>query len=122
MRESPLRIGRSTALSQASRRSGEAHSHAPPLRWARELACEPQDAEKTKLKSRLASRILPAAQTAFESPSVPEGDRASRGKEHLPSALMNIDHGQVFRRGLMKTAVILSLHQVIPRDGWPSSR
>ena len=43
-------------------------------------------------------------------------------QDHLPSASMNVDHGQVFRRGLMKTAVILRLHQVISRDGWPSSR
>jgi hypothetical protein len=34
--------------------------------------------------------------------------------------MMNVDHGQVVGRGLMKTAVILSLHQVIPVPGWPA--
>jgi len=33
---------------------------------------------------------------------------------------MNVDHGQVVGRGLILTAVILSLHQVITSDGWPS--
>ena len=44
------------------------------------FAHEPQDAEKTKLKSRLDGRIPPAAQAAFESVSVRQRDRASRGK------------------------------------------
>ena len=43
-------------------------------------------------------------------------------REHLPSAAMNVNHGQVFEKGLMKTAVILSLHQVIPIDRRSSSR
>ena len=43
-------------------------------------------------------------------------------QEHLPSVSMNLDDGQVFGRGLMKTVVILSLHQVIPSDGRSSSR
>lgn len=30
---------------------------------------------------------------------------------------MNVDYGQVFEKGLMKTAVIVSLHEVIPSDG-----
>jgi len=43
-------------------------------------------------------------------------------EEHLLLALMNVDHGYVFRQTLMKTAVMLSLHQVIPSDWCPSSR
>jgi hypothetical protein len=44
------------------------------------FAHEPQEAEKTNLKSRLAGRIPPAAQTAFESPSVRRRERAARGR------------------------------------------
>jgi len=41
-------------------------------------------------------------------------------QEHLPLSLMNVDHGQVFGRGLMETAGIVSLHQLIPIDRRPS--
>jgi len=41
---------------------------------------EPEEAKKTKLKNRLADGILPAAQTAVESPSVRQRDLISRKK------------------------------------------
>ena len=85
----------------------------------KELAREPQDAEKTKLKSRLTGRFLPTAQTTCESPSIRETRLCFTKEEHRLSALMNVNHGQVVGRGLMKTALIVSLHQVIPVDGWP---
>ena len=43
-------------------------------------------------------------------------------KDHQPSAAMSVDHRHVFRRGLMKTVVIVGLHQVIPIDGRSSRR
>src|SRR6056300_1621109 len=66
-----------TFASIASVRRGPAALRSP-LRRASEVPHEPQQTEKTKLTSRLPGRILPAAQTACDSPSVRERDCASR--------------------------------------------
>ena len=66
-----------TFASIASVRRGPAALRSP-LRRASEVPHEPQQTEKTKLTSRLPGRILTAAQTACDSPSVRARDCASR--------------------------------------------
>jgi hypothetical protein len=71
------RAGNGTFASIASVRRGPAALRSR-LRRASEVPHEPQQTEKPQLKSRLPGRILPAAQTACDSPSVRERDCASR--------------------------------------------
>jgi len=71
------RTGNGTFASIASVRRGPAALRSR-LRRASEVPHEPQQTEKPQLKSRLPGRILPAAQTACDSPSVRERDCASR--------------------------------------------
>ena len=115
------RIGRSTVLSQASHPSVTTEEAiAVPLSGQVADLYAPGAAEKA------GKETAPGKNSAFRADRFLITFSARRRscfttEEHLPLAAMNVDHGQVVGRGLFKTAVILSLHQVIPSDGWPTS-
>lgn len=84
----------------------KAHSPAHPRKHRQDLHRQDLKVDG-QIFGLSADRLWIAVPTAMQS-------NEERGRKYLPPLTMDVDHGHVVRRRLLKIAIVMRLHQVTP--------